>query len=52
MLECDQLESSFANKDLRVLVDTESNKSQQCVLEAKVANSVLGCIRKRSVTSR
>ncbi|KAK4824956.1 hypothetical protein QYF61_021644 [Mycteria americana] len=44
---CTQLDRSFAEKDLKVLVDISLNMSQQCVL----ANSVLGCIR-RTVTSR
>ncbi|PKU46966.1 hypothetical protein llap_2744 [Limosa lapponica baueri] len=44
------LESSYADKDLWVLVDTMLNMSQQCALAAKV-NSILGCIR-LSVASR
>ena len=46
-----QLESSFAEKDLGVLVDTKLNTSQQCVLVTKVANGILGCIRE-SIASR
>jgi len=41
-----QLESSFVEKDLGVLVDTGSKTSQKCVLAAKTANSILGCIRR------
>jgi len=49
MLGPDRLESSFAEKDLRVLVDTKPNTSQQSALAGK-ANGILGCIR-RSVAS-
>lgn len=45
-----QLESSLAEKDLWVLMDTKLNVSQQCVLSAKRVYSILGYIR-RSVTS-
>ncbi|KAK4829258.1 hypothetical protein QYF61_002544 [Mycteria americana] len=50
-LGANQLESSFAEKYPRVLVDTKLNMSQQCVFVAKKANSILGCIKK-SVASR
>jgi len=50
-LEADQLESSFAEKALVVLVDTKLTMNQQCTLVAKVASSILGCIRS-SITSR
>jgi len=46
----DLLESSFAGKDLGVLVDDKMNISQQCALVERKPNS-LDCI-KRSVASR
>ena len=51
MLGTEQLESSSAEKDLAVLVDTKLNMSHKCALAAKAANSILGCIR-QSVASR
>ncbi|GAB0186702.1 hypothetical protein GRJ2_001135500 [Grus japonensis] len=50
-LGVDLLESSSVEKDLGVLVDNRLSMSQQCVLVAKKANGILGCIKK-SVASR
>ncbi|KAK4822606.1 hypothetical protein QYF61_017338 [Mycteria americana] len=44
------LESSFAEKDLAVLVDTKLEISQQCTFAAKMTNSILGCIRKSTAS--
>ncbi|KAK4832994.1 hypothetical protein QYF61_027018 [Mycteria americana] len=46
-----QLESSLAEKDMAVLVDTKLNLSQQCALATGKANGILGCIR-QSIASR
>ena len=50
-LEDDLLERSSTENDLSVLVDNRLAMSQQCALMAKMANGILGCIKK-SMTSR
>ncbi|KAK4828607.1 hypothetical protein QYF61_000059 [Mycteria americana] len=50
MLGATQLESSLAEKDLEILLDTKLTMSQQCALATKEANDILGCIR-QSITS-
>ena len=47
----DLLESSSAEKDLRVLVDNGLAMCQQCALVAKKADGILRCI-KGSVASK
>ena len=50
VLGTDQLENGFAEKDLRILVDTELSMSQQCVLVAKKANCILGFIKQSTAS--
>ena len=50
-LGVDLLESSSAERDLGVPVNSRLTMSQQCALVAKKANGILGCIQK-SVASR
>jgi len=44
MLAVIQLESSLAEEDLRILVDTSLNMSQQCALAEMVASGILSSI--------
>jgi len=45
MLGATKVEDILAEKALGILVDTKLNMNQQCVLDAKKANGILGCIR-------
>lgn len=45
LLGVTQLESSLAGKGLHIPVDISLYVSQQCALDAKRANGILGCIR-------
>lgn len=45
MLGATQLEISFAEKALGILLDTKSNTDQPCAFVAKKRNGILVCIR-------
>lgn len=49
VLGADHLQSSSAESVLGVLLDTRWNTSQQCALAAKMANGILGCLRRNGV---
>lgn len=51
MLRTNQVESSFSEKALGVLLDTNLNMSHQCAFAGKVSNDILGCSR-MTVASR
>ncbi|KAK4828732.1 hypothetical protein QYF61_000723 [Mycteria americana] len=51
MLGVTQLERSFAEKDLRVLVDTKLNMCLQCVLAAKKDSSILVYVQRNVASS-
>jgi len=43
MLVANQVENSFADMDLGVLVDTKLNLRNQCALVAMKTSGILGC---------
>ena len=45
MLGATQMETSLAEKDVGVLLDTKLDTSQRCALAAEEATSILGCGR-------
>ncbi|PKU47068.1 hypothetical protein llap_2617 [Limosa lapponica baueri] len=47
VLGTDQLENSFAEKDLGILVDIKLHMSQQCTLATKKVLGILSCIRRK-----
>ncbi|GAB0182689.1 mitochondrial enolase superfamily member 1 [Grus japonensis] len=47
----DMLETSHAERDLGVLVDSKLNVSQECAQAARKANHILGCL-KHGIASR
>lgn len=47
MLGSTKLESSFAEKELRVLVDTKLSMSQKCALATKKGQDILDCLRQQ-----
>lgn len=47
-LAANWVESSFAEKDLRVLLHNNLNMIQQSALTAKKTNHLLGCISRRA----
>jgi len=51
MLGAAQLESRLVEKDLEVLMDSESNMCQQCILPTKASSSILRCIRRSAARS-
>lgn len=50
VLEANWLKSSFAEKALRVLVDTNLTTREWCGLATKKTNAILGCILRNSAS--